>query len=159
MFEPRAQHYFFAHDYMKEIYFNNSDDIRSEKVNYIYGNQNDFIAKLWKVYYKNAIFNEVYIPEGNLNIEYIHFDKDTEICLITLPKAEAMTEAHYVGMVFSDNEIDPQIYFTLEKSLQSKSIICYWDKNNSHNNTGIAIDVEKSAFLEAIKELYERMRK
>lgn len=157
MFQPRDQHYFFVHDFIKDLYFELSDDLRYEKVISIIESPNIFIKNIWRNFYHLAEIKDQYIPEDSLTLEYINTDTGLEIGLITLPEAERPTEAHYVGMVFCNGENNKMIYFTLEKTFEGNPIICFWTEDNSHHNTGVSIPEDKDMFLDEILKMYKRI--
>jgi hypothetical protein len=157
MNEPRDEHYFFAHEFLKEFYFKYYGKLNSEIILQHHNDMDSFIRFLWFDFQRLSNFakHEVNGYE-ELSLEVNDYNEDMEQWIITMPKPENKTEAYYIGFLLSKDEkkkIKNPLYFTLEYTDEDNSFFCFWDKSERHHNHGL-VEPTKDAFVESIERFY-----
>jgi hypothetical protein len=157
MGDPRDEHYFFSHEFLRNLYFEFYKTLNSQDFAERGMDVNMFIRFMWHEFLNLVNFpNKKELESETHPVEVIDFDDDRELWIITMPEPKFKTEAYFMGLIFSKDEkkkIKNPLYFTLECSDENNSFFCFWDKSERHHNHGL-VEPTKEAFVESIKEFY-----
>lgn len=153
---PRRQHYYFAHQYLRERAEQNPkllvSTLREKSGTYYLG----FHWGLTAIALKDQVDED--IPADGLECFPVEIDDEYYGVLVQFPEPKKMTEAYFVAILIPISEGDsaPAEFFTLEFSLNDnrsqRTVLGEW-KGGSHFNYGDGPPPEKEAFLDAIRRL------
>jgi hypothetical protein len=151
---PRQHHYVFAHRALRAMV--TSDPKRG------YSAMTGKVAKrllldLWKRV--GDLSDEETLPSNGLACSVTQLDDRRTVAIVTMPPAERITEAHFIGVVFivvrAPFRRRIQIrYFTLEHSEDLEhgsptTMLCEW-RGETHVNYGEGPEPSEEAFLDAL---------
>lgn len=160
--KPRQQHYLFAHHLLRSAFFRDP----SEAVRGLESQGTDWLLPLWE---RAASLNhsgclEEQPPEG-LDYEIRDLPDGTMVALITLPPADALTEAYFVALVWKPYVLHPQPsgtimsrYITLEYGVDlaycsPRPVLAEWTTARTHLNLGTGPEPDLEQFWMAVLEL------
>jgi len=127
----RMQHYKFAHLVLKDMFFNNSDNVITNILT-----PKDAIKEFWYdvgKYYCEQFEIAEELDGSSLKVTA----KETENTLfivVSLPEPKEVPEAYFVGMIIPHDRKEKSSYITLEKG-EIGSVLCEWTKD-VHLNFG-----------------------
>ncbi len=157
---PREQHYLFAHETMKDLFFKEPpcviDKLKDD-------NWKEYLLKIWDKAGKNSEKSCLLAPDG-LSRE-IRIRKDnTVIALITLPKPQFKSEAYFIALVYrpceenfsSKQKVIPR-YLLLEYSVPRgygnlNNVLKEWTEKGWHN-IGYGCEPTLEAFYKTVCNL------
>lgn len=151
---PRRQHYYFAHQYLRDRAQQNPeplvDNLRKET-------GTKYLKFLWVSRGFAAKREEDdFIPADGLKCFPIEIGNEYFGALVEFPTPEKMTEAYFAAIILPVRAQPsvPAEFFTLEFSLNRSegTILCKWVEG-SHFNLGDGPPPQREAFVEAISKL------
>jgi len=153
---PRRQHYYFAHEYLRER-AQQHPKLLVEKLREESGTS--YLSFLW-VSRGFAVKGEEdeFIPADGLECFPIEIGSEYYGALVQFPTPEKMAEAYFVAILLpaSEGASASAEFFTLEFSMDDdrskKTVLGKWG-GGSHFNLGSGPPPEKGAFLNAIHDL------
>lgn len=154
--EPRPHHYAFAHRFLTSVVL---DDPRQAHRYFFSPTGAAPLRQMWDFVGSHMEHAADVLPAGDLRLSWHALDGQRKLVVVTLPEPLAMTEAHFVGLVFEHRgEQDWRCtdYYTLELSMDLEggstfAILCGWTKQG-HLNFGTIVPAEEEAFVRAVKE-------
>lgn len=157
----RKHHYLFVHEFFKEGFFKNPSHYSFKAIKSSYDNPLTYLIEVWELSGKLFCNENEIINSKGLNIDFFNIDEYSEICILTLPEPKYMTESYFIALTLkfnpnNKNELLNFYYYTLEKTIGNKPVVCYWDKNGKHGNFDIYIEPQKERFLNVITKLNKK---
>jgi hypothetical protein len=175
--QPRKQHYGFAHHILRQLAFERPD----ETVELLRGPRAaGFLGAVWENARKVAAeLGDTTVYDAAPTATPRQFGALLG-AVVTMPRAERMTEAYYIALVSSQSTAfadTPAIggairayfhskgeaalkYYTLEWTLTDRSVpsavLCAWDASGTHANFQTLVEPNEAAFLAAVTPLATR---
>ena len=160
MGQGRGQHYVFAHKALPQLFF--EDPVKF--LQYLEEDGEKYLRHLWDYVGQNMDEAGLVPPEG-LACELAQTESGATLAMLTLPVAELMTEAYFIGLFYeppgSGNGSDREAvtrFITLEYNLNPETkkpatMVCEWTPDGSHRNLGYGPEPTKDNFLKVLKTL------
>jgi hypothetical protein len=152
---PRRQHYYFAHQYLRERAQQHPAllirELRKESAT-------KYLGFLWITRGSAVVDNEGdFIPATGLRCFPIDIADSYYGALVQFPTPEKMTEAYFVAILMPTGKEDPAfcefytLEFTMNEDRRNGTILGKW-QGGSHFNFGAGPPPDKQAFLEALEK-------
>ena len=157
--KPREQHYLFAHETIKDLFFNAPQHVIDKLKN----NWMDFLLETWVKVGENLKKFRLVAPDG-LCCEVRMRDDNTTVALITLPTPQVISEAYFVALVYRPQKVSflskqetVARFMLLEKSIpygygNLSTVLHEWTEDGMHN-MGYGSEPNLEAFYETVCNL------
>jgi hypothetical protein len=149
--EPRQHYYQFAHRVLPGILFRSTEPFRAAA---LAGRADVGLQKLW-----GDVDPVEADSDAPLTVRAsVHECPGRAVVLVTPPRAEHITEAHYIAIVL--DHVDPSFvrYIVLEHSWdtqsQPRTTLGEWLRDGSHVNFGDGPEPTEAAFLDIVCERF-----
>jgi len=156
--DSRAQHYAFAHQALRDLFFDSPDEVLAILKD---EHRDDLLLDLW-----NRVGEEVgkssLIAADGLSCEIRMLD-DTTVGMIILPAPQILNEAYFVALVYRPCSSDRKLltrFICLERGVHlddgsPPSVLCEWDSSGTHSNMGHVCEPNLEDFFEAVSGLLQ----
>jgi len=152
----RTQHYKFAHEVLRDLFFENKDKLFQD---ILYSEEG--LRGLWYrvgEFYIENFEGPKLLDSSGLTIEWKESENHS-LFIITLPKPEKSPEAYFVGMVVPHNSSDKARYITLEYGMdvmnQPYTVLCGWD-GKTHLNYAEGDEPTVEAFTNTLVSMLKK---
>ena len=157
--QPRPVHYAFAHQWVRDSFLGNSPVFT---VNLLLG-KTAFLRRLWARTAKGiGGAEDAGIPPEELAFESRPRPDGGKLLLITMPRPEAVTEAHFLALLVppTDDSAPPR-YFLLERGEVpdeglTRTVLCEWYRAGQgfvHRNFGTGPEPDLEAFVTELENV------
>jgi hypothetical protein len=149
---PRQHYYRFAHKALPGILFRSTEPFRGAA---LAGRADTGLQKLWEGVAKETASDS----DGTLSVRaLVHECAGRAVVLVTPPRPEHITEAHYIAIVLDHGDPSFVRYIVLEHSWdtqsQPRTTLGEWTRDGSHINFGDGPEPNEAAFLAIVCERF-----
>ena len=150
--KPRQHYYEFAHRALPAVLFRNREPFRGAALG---GRADVGLQKLWEsVAVRAGVDSDRTLPVRVA----VHECSGRAVALVTPPRPEHVTEAHFIAVVLDRNDPIFLRYVVLEHSWDTKSqprtALGEWTTDGNHINFGDGPDPNEAAFLAVVCERF-----
>ncbi len=149
--EARQHHYAFVHQLLRSLFFGDTE----ETLEHFRMEGESALLALWDFVEKRLELDDPVSSEG-LALEWVPLVSGMTMVLITLPAPEAITEAYYVGLVYSPLDSTGRfivLEHTVDLDGRARTVLCEWSPDGTHFNLGEGPDPSPEAFTDAVEML------